>query len=146
MTLGAIEEKFWRNFCESIERKDLIPKQYAEGDKQLLLIEEIKKIFRTRTQKEWIDFFKDREVCCEPVLTLDEVFHHPQVLHRQMVREVEHPVEGKIQQIGSPIKSSGFSFEIRTPPPLWGEHTDEVLREMGYSEGSIKHLRELKVI
>ena len=146
MSLGALEQKFWKNFCEAIERKDLVEKQFIEGEERLRLIEEIGKVFETRTQKEWTDFFKNVDACCEPVLTLEEVFHHPQVLHRQMVKEMEHPVEGKAPQVRSPLKSSRFPFEIRSPSPLWGEHTDEVLREIGYSEGSIKHLRELKVI
>ncbi len=146
ISLGALERKFWKNFCEAVGRPDLVEKQFVEGEGQIRLIEEVGKIFETRTQKEWADFLKNADTCCEPVLTLEEVFHHPQVLHRQMMQEVEHPVEGKTQQIRSPVKSSRFPFEIRSAAPLWGEHTHDVLREIGYSDGSIKHLRELKVI
>lgn len=110
MSLGALEPKFWKNFCEAIGRRDLIPKQFVEGDKRVRIIEEVQNLFNARTQKEWIDFFREVDACCEPILTLEEVFHHPQVLHRQMVKEFEHPVEGKIRQLGNPIKSSRFSF------------------------------------
>jgi len=146
MSLGALEPKFWENFCETVGRRELIFKQYLEGEERLRLIEEIQKLFKTKTQKEWVELFKNADACCEPILNLEEVFHHPHVLHRQMVKELEHPVEGKTRQVGNPIKSSQFSFEIQTPPPSWGEHTMEVLKEIGYSEKDIQHFKEVKAI
>jgi crotonobetainyl-CoA:carnitine CoA-transferase CaiB-like acyl-CoA transferase len=146
MSLGALEPKFWKIFCEAVGRRDLILKQFIEGEERLRIIEEIQNLFKTKTQKEWVDLFRNVDACCEPILTLEEVSHHPQVLHRQMVKELEHPVEGKTQQIGSPIKSSPFSFEIHTPPPTWGEHTVEVLGKIGYSEQDIRRLNEVKAI
>ncbi len=146
MSLGALEPKFWENFCETIGRRELVFKQYLEGEERLHLIEEIQKIFKTKTQKEWVDTFKNADACCEPILNLEEVFRHPHVLHRQMVKDLDHPVEGKLRQIGSPIKSSQFAFEIRTPPPRWGEHTMEVLKAIGYSEKQIQHFKEAKAI
>ncbi|OGP63663.1 MAG: formyl-CoA transferase [Deltaproteobacteria bacterium RBG_13_53_10] len=145
MSLGALEPRFWNNFCEAIGRKDLIPKQYIEGE-QPLLIDEIERIFGTKTLEEWTDFLRSVDACCEPVLTLEETLDHPQVVHRNMVLECEHPVEGRVRQIGSPIKSSQFSFAIRTPPPLWGEHTIEVLKEVGYSDKEIERLKQVKAI
>jgi len=146
MSLGALEPKFWENFCETIGRKDLIQKQFIEGEERLRVIEEIQKLFKTRTQKEWVEFFKNADACCEPVLTLEEVFHHPQVLHREMIQEIEHPIEGKIGQLGNPIKSSQSPFEIQIPPPAWGENTMEVLKAIGYSEEEIRHFKEIKAI
>lgn len=146
MSLGALELKFWENFCEAIGRKDLAHKQFVEGEEQIRLIEEVRTIFKGRTQKEWVEFFKNADACCEPVLNLEEVFHNPHVLHRQMVRELEHPVEGKTRQVGNPIKSPQFNFEIRTPPPRYGEHTIEVLKKIGYSEKEIQHFKEVKAI
>jgi len=121
-------------------------KQFIEGEERLRVIGEIQNLFKTKTQEEWVDFFKKVDACCEPILTFEEVFQHPQVLHRRMVMEVEHPVEGNIRQLGNPIKSSQFPFEIRTPSPGWGEHTMEVLKEIGYSEKEIQHLKEVKAI
>lgn len=146
MSLGALEPKFWENFCEAIGREELILKQYIEGEERLRLIEEIQRLFKTRTQRDWVEFFKNADACCEPILNLGEVFHHPHVLHRQMVKELEHPVEGKFQSVGNPIKSSQFPVEINTPPPKWGEHTVEVLGAIGYSEKEIQHFREVKAI
>jgi crotonobetainyl-CoA:carnitine CoA-transferase CaiB-like acyl-CoA transferase len=146
ISLGALEPKFWRNFCKAIGREDLILKQFIEGEERVQIIEEIRKLIKTKTQKEWIEIFKDTDACFEPILTLEEVFQHPHVLHRKMVMEYEHPAEGKIRQIGNPIKSSQFPFEIRTPSPAWGEHTMEVLKAIGYSEEEIKHFKEVKAI
>ena len=146
MSLGALEPKFWMNFCEAIGRKDLIYKQFIEGEERLQVIKEIQDLFKTKPQKEWVDFFKNVDACCEPILTLEEVFQHPHVLHRKMLMEYEHPVEGKIRQVGNPIKSSQYPFEIRSPSPSWGEHTMEVLKEIGFSEGEIKQFKEAKAI
>jgi crotonobetainyl-CoA:carnitine CoA-transferase CaiB-like acyl-CoA transferase len=146
MSLGALEPQFWKNFCEAIERRDRIVKQFIEGEEQFRIIEEIQELFKKKTQKEWVHFFKNVDACCEPILTLEEVFRHPQVLHRQMVKEIEDPVEGKIRQVGNPIKSSQFSFEVHTPPPQEGEHTMEVLKAIGYSENEIQHFKEVKAI
>jgi len=146
MSLGALEPKFWMNFCETIGRRDLIYKQFIEGEERLRVIEEIQDLFKTKTQKEWVDFFKNVDACCEPILNFEEVFQHPQVLHRKMVMEYEHSVEGKVRQVGNPIKSSQFPFEIRLPSPAWGEHTMEVLKAIGYSEEEIKHFKEVKAI
>jgi crotonobetainyl-CoA:carnitine CoA-transferase CaiB-like acyl-CoA transferase len=146
MSLGALEPKFWKNFCETIGRRELILKQFTEGDEQVRIIEEIRNLFKTRTQKEWIDLFRNADACCEPVLTLEEVFAHPQVLHREMVKEFEHPVEGRFRAVGNPIKSSGFRFETGSPPPRCGEHTLEVLKSIGYSDKEIQHFKEVKAI
>jgi crotonobetainyl-CoA:carnitine CoA-transferase CaiB-like acyl-CoA transferase len=146
MSLGALEPKFWKNFCETIGRREIILKQFIEGDEQVRIIEEIRSLFKTKTQKEWVDLFKNADACCEPILTLEEVFAHPQVLHREMVREFEHPVEGRFRAVGNPIKSSGFQFETRTPPPRCGEHTLEVLKSIGYSDKEIQHFKEVRAI
>jgi crotonobetainyl-CoA:carnitine CoA-transferase CaiB-like acyl-CoA transferase len=146
VSLGALEPRFWKNFCETIGREDLLLKQFIEGEERAQIIEEVRELFKTKTQREWSEFFKNVDACCEPILTLEEVFQHPQVLHRQMVMEYGHPVEGTVRQVGNPIKSSQFPFEIRNPSPSWGEHTIEVLKEIGYSEKEIKRLREAKAI
>ncbi len=81
-----------------------------------------------------------------PILHLDEVFQDPQVLHQEMVLEQDHPTIGKIKTVGFPTKLSESPATLRLPPPLMGQHTEEVLRDLGYSQGEIGQLREEKVI
>jgi crotonobetainyl-CoA:carnitine CoA-transferase CaiB-like acyl-CoA transferase len=76
------------------------------------------------------------------VHSLDEVFIDPQVIHRQMVIDLEHPTEGKVKQVGIPIKLSDTPGKVRSFAPLPGEHTNEILKRFGYSESRINELRK----
>lgn len=146
ISVGTLEPKFWANFCKALGREDLVPKQFSEGEEKSSLFAEIQKIIKTKTRHEWEAFFKDFDACVEPVLEMEEVLSHPQFIHRGIFNEIAHPVEGKIKQIGFPIKFSNTPGENRTPPPLAGEHTEMVLQSIGYSQSEIEELREKKVI
>ena len=80
------------------------------------------------------------------VYSLDEVFSDPQVLHRKMVIEVEHPIEGKVKQVGIAIKLSDTPGSVNRLPPWLGEHTEEILANLGYNEQRIDELRQEGVI
>jgi crotonobetainyl-CoA:carnitine CoA-transferase CaiB-like acyl-CoA transferase len=81
------------------------------------------------------------------VNTIDKALQDPQVLHRNMVEEIDHPTAGRIKLTGIPVKMSETPAEIRLPPPTLGQHTDEVLRNvLGYDEGRIDSLRSAEVI
>lgn len=146
ISVGTLEPKFWANFCKAIGREDLIPKQFAEGEERSSLFKEIGNRMRMKTRKEWEDFFKDVDACVEPVLEMDEVIRHPQFIHRSMFTEIDHPVEGKVKQIGFPIKFTETPGEIRTPPPLFGEHTESILLSLGYSQSEIEEFKKNNVI
>jgi crotonobetainyl-CoA:carnitine CoA-transferase CaiB-like acyl-CoA transferase len=141
MTLGALESKFWRAFCEAVGREDWIDRR-DDGD----VIAEVQALFETRTLAEWEELFAGKDVCCEPVRTPDEVFADPQVQSRGMLVEIEHPVEGLLTQLAMPIKLSDTPGTMRTPPPRLGEHTNEVLRSLGYGAQQIADLRAQGVI
>lgn len=146
VSFANLEDKFWFNFCDLIEREDLKEYKLAKGQKREKVLKELKKLFRTKNQKEWLDLFEGEEMCYGPVNELDEVFSDPQIKHRQMYFEIEHPVEGKIGQIAFPIKFSKGSAICKNPPPSIGEHTEEFLKENGYSEKEISDFRKDSII
>lgn len=146
VSLGNIEDKFWFNFCDLIKREDLKEFKFAKGKKQEDMLEEIRRLFQTRTRKEWLDLFEGEEVCYGPVNDIEEVFCDRQIEHREMYFEIDHPIEGKIGQISFPIKFSNYSKMPQNPPPRFGEHTEDILTTLGYSKEKIEELRKLGVI
>jgi crotonobetainyl-CoA:carnitine CoA-transferase CaiB-like acyl-CoA transferase len=89
---------------------------------------------------------KNKDIPIGKVLSLEEVFADPQVLHRQMVMELDHPTEGKVRQVGIGIKLSHTPGKFRSFASLTGEDTDETLRKLGYSAEKIDELRQAGVI
>ena len=102
--------------------------------------------FQSRTRADWVAFLNDRGVACGPIYNLAEVFADPQVRHEEMLMEMPHPVHGMVKLLGMPVKLSDTPGAFRLPPPLLGEHTDEVLRELGYAAEVIADMRAAEVI
>src|SRR5262245_17916021 len=100
MTLGALEPKFWANFCKTVGREDLSTKQFSDGETKAQLFEEVKTIFKSRSRDEWIEVMRGADSCCEPVLSLGEAFEHEQTIARQMVQEISTATEGVLKQLG----------------------------------------------
>jgi len=104
-------------------------------------------ILKTRPRDEWVQLLNDNAIPCAPINSMDEVFQNPQVLHRNMLVEVDHPKAGKIKLVGIPVKYSDSQIAIRRPPPILGEHTAEILSEiLGYDDTSIAMLRKEGII
>lgn len=146
ITMGIVEAAFWKRLCETLDRKDLIEKQFAKGKEREEVIAEIRKIFSTKTKKEWLKILEETGVPCGPVNTFKEVIDDPHISHRNMIFEMDHPSEGKIKQIGFPIKFSESLEGTRTPPPLLGEHTNEILSELGYDKDEIEKMRNESIV
>ncbi|MGJ9457824.1 CaiB/BaiF CoA transferase family protein [Oceanobacillus sp. CF4.6] len=130
LSVGSLEPKFWEEFCNAIERKDLISQLDAPLEEQYRMKYEIQQKLIEKTQAEWDEIFSTYDTCVAPILTFEEMMEDPQVIAREMIKEVEHQTLGKIKQIGIPIKLSETPGEIRTVAPKLGEHTQEILKDI----------------
>ncbi len=127
-------------------REDFIPYQHARGDKREELFSYLRKVFLTRTRDEWFEQLRGKDIPVAKVYSLDEALIDPQLLHRQMVLELEHPTLGKVKQVGIAIKLSDTPGRVRDFAPVLGQHTDEVLADLGYDKGEIVRLRQGGVV
>ena len=146
ITIGCSEFTLWENLCRAIGKEDFIPFHRPEGKKAQEISNYLKQLFLTKTRDEWFDLLSPKDVPIAKVYSLDEVFTDPQVLHRKMLLELEHPTLGKVKQVGIAHKLSDTPGEIRSLPPLPGEHTKEILSSLGYNEQRINELRQGGVI
>ena len=154
ITIGCLEPHFWENLCRFLGKEEYIPYHFAlehtfhkpENEKWDEIRSFLKQIFLTRTRDEWFDLLIRNDIPAGKVYTPDEVFSDPQVLHRRMVIEVEHPALGKIKQVGIAPKLSNTPGRVRSLPPLAGEHTDEILQGLGYKRQEIENLRHEGVV
>jgi len=146
LSVGALEPKFWANFCRLIEREDLVDIQ-VDRDEDGKLKEEVAGIFKSKTMGEWLALLDGEDTCIEKINTVAEAMKDPHMLHRKMVVEMEHPTEGRIKAMGIPIKMSETPGSVdRLPAPAYGAHTREVLLGLGLSEAEIEKMAEEKVI
>lgn len=145
MTLGAIEPPFWETFCKIAGRPDWAREDVTTVLRRHNMGEEIRNLFKTKTQTEWKKIFEGRQSCCEPVRNIEEVFSDPHLQNRRMLVDIVHPIEGRLRQGGNPIKLSEME-EVFTPPPSLGQHTEETLQRLGYSSSDLFQLREKGVL
>jgi crotonobetainyl-CoA:carnitine CoA-transferase CaiB-like acyl-CoA transferase len=137
----------WQKFAPAVGLAELAdddrfttnPLRVEHRDALLPLIE---KALRTRSTDDWVRLLDEAGVPVGPIQTVAEVVHDPQVLARGMISELEHPTVGTMRTIGCPVRLSVTPPEVRTPPPLLGEHTDDVLAELGLDAAAIGALHE----
>lgn len=142
MALGALEEKFWRSFCEAVGRPDLVPRHMVEGEEAEAVRAELAAIFRSATRAEWTRRLADAECCASPVLSLAEAMEDPQLRARGMF---VHGPDGGVQY-ALPLRFDDFEFAIERPAPGHGEHGAEILAALGYEESRIAELRDGGII
>jgi alpha-methylacyl-CoA racemase len=142
ITLGALEPKFWAEFCRGVEREDLLGHAFdAPGSDAH---RDVCEIFAARTREQWRAFASEHDCCLEPVLGLDEALDGELVAARGMVVELDQPgAERPVRLLGVPVKLSRTPADpVRAPGPGLGEHTRDVLAEAGYSTQEIGELHE----
>jgi crotonobetainyl-CoA:carnitine CoA-transferase CaiB-like acyl-CoA transferase len=142
LCIAADQQHHWKIFCELVGLAHLVddPRFATNSDRlrnRLALQEAMEAALASKTSVEWNDILAAAGVPCGPVYRYDQVFHDPHVQHRQMAVEVDHPRAGRITITNTPLKLSQTPGEVRLPAPLLGQHTDEILRRLGYDETTI---------
>src|SRR5712692_691568 len=138
-SVGALEPKFWATLCSAVGHPELIELQFAEGEAGVRVHRAMELVFVSRTRSEWEAQLAGLDVCCEPVLELDEVAAHPQIAARRVIANSESGVEVR------PAVHLREDWR-RLDAPRLGEHTDEILAELGVDAQRLETLRELGVI
>ncbi len=153
LTIGCTEPWLWENFCNAIGRPEF--KRFARQPDQFVRAanaeeegarREIEALIQTRDRDEWYELLVRADVCVGKVYEIDEMVRDPQINHRRMIVDVEHPTQGRVRQVGIAIKLSDTPGSIRSAAPLAGEHTEAVLKDLGLGAGDIARLREKGVI
>ena len=150
--LAVGNDKQFAHLCELVGRPELgsderFATNAARVNNREELIALLKSIFSLRSVDEWLSMLEAAGIPCGSINTLDKVFAGPQVAAREMLVTMEHPTIGDLPLVGSPLSFSGTPVEYKLPPPLLGQHTREILREiLGYSEEEIESLKANDVI
>jgi len=152
LVIGVASEGIWRRFCQAIGKIELaddprFAKNANRVENRAALITILTEMFRSRDNETWLRLLNEAEVPCAPIQTIDQVFAAPQVQHRDMLVEVEHPTAGTVRMAGIPVKFSATPASVRLPPPLLGQHTEEVLKSwLGTDDKTITDLKRKKVV
>src|SRR5437870_1354453 len=153
LTIGCTEPWLWENFCNAIGRPDF--KRFARSSDQFVRAanaeeeaarREIEALIKTRDRDAWYEALVKADVCVGKVYDIHEMVDDPQIKHRQMIVDAEHPTHGRVRQIGIAIKLSDTPGTIRSAAPMPSEHTEDVLKDLGMTAAEIAELRKKRVV
>ncbi len=149
ITVGS--EKLWEKFCRAVERTDFLdnPKFRTNADRVVNreeLVEELSRMFRSKPTSFWLEVLEKAGVPAAPVLTVGQALNNEHVRYRGMVVEIEHQEAGLIKMLGTPFKLSETPGRVRAPPPIRGQHTYEILKELGFTDEEIRELMDARIV
>lgn len=144
--LGANSKRLWQTLCDVLERSDLLSdSRFGSIADRLLnrvaLIEQLEKSFAARPAADWVEILLAAGIPAGPILNFAQALASDHARAREAVMEIDHPVEGRVKSIGFPVKLSRTQQVVRRPPPLLGEHNEEILDELGIDRGMREQLR-----
>ncbi len=150
--VAAHNDRLWKTLCDLISKPELLTDQrflsMVERQRNKdALAQILEPLFESADRDEWIKKLLDAGIPCGPIYTFKEIFEDPHVLHRKMILEMQQEGVPLLRSTANPIKSSEPLWDLRYPPPLPGQHTEEILHELvGLSHEEIAELRDRKVI
>ena len=145
ISLGCVEPWFWARLCHALGREDFVP-AFAKWDQHAQIREHFAKLLLTKDRDEWFSLFQAMDIPVGKVYDIDEAFSDPQIVHRRMVVDVEGH-GGKTQKhVGIPVKLTSTPGSIRSQAPVPGEHTAQVLSQLGYTKQKMEELQRRGVV
>jgi crotonobetainyl-CoA:carnitine CoA-transferase CaiB-like acyl-CoA transferase len=148
--LAAIEHKFWDNFCRAVGREDLMDHKDESRPTDWGMVQglrqELQQIFATKTLEEWMEIAVDADIPIGPTNRVSDLMTDPQIRAREILYPSEHPSAGPFLYVGTPVVVQGQPFEIRRHSPELGEHTAEILGELGYASSQVDAWKEAGVV
>ncbi len=151
LALGILDPKWWKALCDALGRPELPnDERFADARRRQhnreALLAELDASFAARPRDEWLRLLREADVPAGPVHDYAAVVQDPQVLANEYITTLEHPALGSVGGVGTPIKMSGMPTGPRTTAPELGQHTEEVLLELGYSWPDIEELKKAEVV
>lgn len=142
ISIAPLEPKFWIELCSLLGIERYQDQQLASNEAAQRIREVLVKVFRQKDRDEWVRILNEREIPCAPVYDVDEVPADSHVRSRKMIFQMETEAFGKLNQLATPIRMLHSPTIVKLPPPKLGEHTLQILQELGYSAEDAERLRE----
>jgi crotonobetainyl-CoA:carnitine CoA-transferase CaiB-like acyl-CoA transferase len=142
-----VEPQNWQRFCQAVGRDDFLALPQNDPAAREKISRELREVMLTRTRDEWFEIIGASGATVAGCMEIDEVVEKdPQIKHRSMIWELDHPTEGRVRQLGFPIQVRGQEPTLRNYAPAAGQDTEAILSELGYGDGDLEKLRQAGVV
>ena len=145
ISIGAVENRFWQNLCNILGVPEYGPLQYDDSHREEI-IHFFRKTFREKTREQWSKEIGDKDICWGKIQNISNLFDDPLFRAREMVGEIKDTKGNPVKYFGIPVKLSKTPGSVRTPPVGFGESTEKILREYGYTDSEINTFIENDIV